>query len=68
MKRFTGIVSDHDIREAISDLEELGEGVHAISVAAIPYGAKSRPTLLSGRHRPALGSFLAPYGLRKAGL
>ena len=27
-----------------------------------PYGAKSRPTLLSGRHRPALGPFLAPYG------
>lgn len=35
MKRFTGIVSDHHIREAISDLEQLSEQAHAISVAAI---------------------------------
>ena len=35
MKRFSGIVSDDQIREAISDLEELSEKAPIISVAAI---------------------------------
>ena len=35
MKRLAGIVSDRQIREAISDLEELGDRAPAVSVAAI---------------------------------
>ncbi|MCH7667368.1 MAG: Rieske 2Fe-2S domain-containing protein, partial [Acidobacteria bacterium] len=44
-------------------LFKVGDTFYAIHGICTPYGAKSRPTLLSGRHRPTLGSFLAPYGV-----
>jgi len=67
MKRFTGIVSDHDIREAICDLEKLSEGAHAISVAAI-HVLKDEldPVAVGGERRRILfeHSFSLPGSIR----
>ena len=67
MKRFSGIVSDHQLREAISDLEQLGNRASVISVAAIHVLKNElEPVGSAGERRRILfeRSFSLPGGLR----
>ena len=67
MKRFLGIVSDQDIRRAISDLEELSEPAHAISVAAIHVLKDELEPVAAGSERRRIlfeRSFILPGSIR----
>jgi hypothetical protein len=66
VKRFSGIVSDHQIRQAISDLEQLSEKAPVISVAAIHVLKNELGTVAQGGERRRIlfeRSFSLPGGL-----